>query len=375
MVSVDVEKDLGYVYGWNYYTMKFMGIWPEERGWKQRSSYLVLVPIFFMLCFVCIPQTANIPNIRHNLYLLVDNFSMANLTVFLSFFKTVTFWMRGTSLKSLLKYMAIDWSVRTRPNDRVIMMNVAKFSRRTILVSTMCCNLLVGAYVVKHRITAKYTDRKLFFHAIFPYDVSTNPNLELTIFGQLVAGMYSAGTYTAVDTFIVMLVLHVCGQLAILKQDMLNLQEHQGAQLQAALADIVQRHEYINRFARTIENCFTMMLLVQMLGCTMQLCFQAFQAIMTLSGEEKELMLVQTIFLFLYLLYIMAQLYLYCYVGEKLATESAGIATTAFNCGWHKLPSKKAKLLVIIMCRGKSPLRITAGKFCSFTLELYSEIS
>ncbi|KAF3423720.1 hypothetical protein E2986_11812 [Frieseomelitta varia] len=33
-------------------------------------------------------------------------------------------------------------------------------------------------------------------------------------------------------------------------------------------------------FAETIENCFNMMLLIQMLGCTIQLCFQSFQAIM-----------------------------------------------------------------------------------------------
>ena len=107
----------------------------------------------------------------------------------------------------------------------------------------------------------------------------------------------------------------------------------------------------------------------------------------------------------------MVQLYLYCYVGEKLTVEvsfmkeklisrcfsdenldnlaigfqhvlkfaifqSTDIADTAYHCEWYNLPPKDAGLLVIIMCRAtSSPLKLTAGKFCSFTILLYSQAS
>lgn len=56
--------------------------------------------------------------------------------------------------------------------------------------------------------------------------------------------------------------------------------------------------------------------------------------------------------------------------------QSAEIANTAYNAEWYNLPPKNARWLIIIMCRARaSPLKITAGKFCSFTLVLFSQVS
>ncbi|XP_076656243.1 uncharacterized protein LOC143360925 isoform X2 [Halictus rubicundus] len=319
---MSVEKDLRYVYGWNYYTMRFIGIWPEERKWYQPSSYQILIPVLLIFFFVTAPQTANIPNVYGDMYMLVENLSMGNITITISMLKTIAFWFNGKPLKSLLKCMASDWSIKAKPSDREAMMNVARITRKTIVTSTVMVNIVVFAYVIRYSLTAKYTDRKLFFHASFPYNIDTSPNLQLTVCGQLIAAMYAASSYTAVDTFIAMLVLHICGQLTILRQDIMNLRENGNEKLMVVLKKIVQRHEYINTFAATIENCFNMMLLLQMLGCTLQLCFQCFQAIMTFGGEEKSLMYIQIFFLSLYVVYVMAQLYLYCYVGDRLTVEN-----------------------------------------------------
>ncbi|KAF3423721.1 hypothetical protein E2986_11813 [Frieseomelitta varia] len=85
-------------------------------------------------------------------------------------------------------------------------------------------------------------------------------------------------------------------------------------------------------------------------------------------------MIFQIAFLCIYIVYVMVQLYLYCYVGEKLTVESIDIADTAYHCEWYNLPPKDAGLLIIIMCRAtSSPLKLTAGKFCCFTILLYSQ--
>ena len=75
--------------------MKYVGIWPEERKWNKPSSYIVLLPSLAMLCFVCGPQTINLPFIAHDLNLIVENLSMANMTITISLMKTVAFWMNG----------------------------------------------------------------------------------------------------------------------------------------------------------------------------------------------------------------------------------------------------------------------------------------
>lgn len=90
-----LQLDLKYLYGWNYYTMKFIGIWPEERKWNQASNYLVLIPFLMMLCFICAPQTINLSLISNDFNLVIENLSMGNITITLSLLKTIAFWING----------------------------------------------------------------------------------------------------------------------------------------------------------------------------------------------------------------------------------------------------------------------------------------
>ena len=142
--------------------------------------------------------------------------------------------------------MAEDWGSEVRPIHRETMKQIGRVTRATIIRSTVMCQCVVIAYVVLRFSTAKYTDSKLLFRAYFPYDTDASPSAELTSFAQIVAAMYAATSYTAVDTFIAMLVLHVCGQLSILKTELRDLESAGKADLQANLSKIVQKHEYLN---------------------------------------------------------------------------------------------------------------------------------
>ncbi|XP_076288340.1 uncharacterized protein LOC143212911 [Lasioglossum baleicum] len=75
--------------------MRFVGIWPRERQWHQTSSYLFLAPILTMFFFVTVPQTANIPHVYGDMDMLVENLSMANISITISMLKTIAFWING----------------------------------------------------------------------------------------------------------------------------------------------------------------------------------------------------------------------------------------------------------------------------------------
>ncbi|XP_034184609.2 odorant receptor 115 [Osmia lignaria lignaria] len=354
--------------------MKFVGIWPEERKWNRPSSYLVLIAVLMMLCFITIPQTINLMLIWGDMDLVVENLSMGNITITISLLKTIAFWTNGKSLKSLLECMAKDWSTPVLKNEYESMKKIGKITRTIIMRSTIMCNTVVTAYGVLRMYSMKHTENKLFFRAYFPYDVDSTPNYQLTMFAQFLATMYAAITYTCVDTFVAMLILHICGQLSNLKEEIKKLSVQSEEDFQANLGKIVRKHQYLNRFAMQVENCFNMMLLVQMLGCTVQLCFQCFQAIMSFGVEEEKYLILQISFLIIYVIYVMLHLYLYCYVGERLTAEGLEIANAVYDSEWYNLSAKNTKLLILIICRAKTPLQITAGRFCSFTLELYFQI-
>jgi hypothetical protein len=106
-VFVLKEADLEYAYGWNRYTMTFMGIWPEERNFAQISSYKAMIPILMMFCFVCAPQSTNLLFIWGDFDLIIENLSMGNITITISMLKSIVFWLNG-GCKYINLYKIID---------------------------------------------------------------------------------------------------------------------------------------------------------------------------------------------------------------------------------------------------------------------------
>ncbi|KOX70601.1 Putative odorant receptor 13a [Melipona quadrifasciata] len=238
---------LNYQYGWNRSIMKYAGIWPEERKWNRPSSYIVLIPFLSMLCFACAPQTINLPFIIHDLNLVVENLSN-NVTFTLSLMKTVAIWMNSKSLKSLLKCIAKDWATVETKTERETMVNVARVTRMIMIGCSMMCQLVVASYVILRLIFMQHDDNKMFIRGYYPYDTTVRPNYELTMIGQAIAGAYSASIYSSVDTFVAMLILHACGQISNLKNDLREMHSYDKVDLRTKLKKIVEKHNYINRF-------------------------------------------------------------------------------------------------------------------------------
>nr|XP_033194243.1 odorant receptor 4-like [Bombus vancouverensis nearcticus] len=343
-----------------------MGIWPEERKWNRSSSYLVLLPCIIMLCFACAPQTINLPMIAGDSDLVIENLS-TNITVMVSLMKTLTVWINGIPLKSLLRYMANDWDAVTNNIERETMVNTARITRKITIGSTLMVNIVILAFVPARLSSMKNNDITLFLRGYYPYNTSISPNFELTMIGQYVAAIYAANTYTTVDTLVVLLIFHVCGQLSILRQDLGKIDSYDKKNIEMKMQKIVEKHEYINRFVLR-----KFVILLKILGNI----YSEENKLESLGENTMEDMIFQISFLLIYVFYVMLQLFLYCYMGEKLAAESTEIANIAYSTKWYNLPPKNARWLVIIMCRAtSSPLQITAGRFCSFTFALYCQVS
>lgn len=143
--------------------------------------------------------------------------------------------------------MANDWSTTVDKQDRKRMWDIAKISRNLTTKSTVMCYTLVVIYTTFRYLIIRHGGRQLLFRAYFPYNITSSPSYEFTMLGQLVATVYAANTYTAVDTFIATLILHACGQLSNLYRELTDLRADGRAEFQAKLRNIVKKHEYLNR--------------------------------------------------------------------------------------------------------------------------------
>ncbi|KAL0117880.1 hypothetical protein PUN28_008929 [Cardiocondyla obscurior] len=76
-------------------------------------------------------------------------------------------------------------------------------------------------------------------------------------------------------------------------------------------------------------------------------------------------------FLLLYLGTVLTHLYIYCYSAERLLIESTSLAYGVYECKWYDISPKDAKSLMFMAYRSTIPLRLTAGKFGTFSLEMF----
>ncbi|KAL0117887.1 hypothetical protein PUN28_008930 [Cardiocondyla obscurior] len=77
-------------------------------------------------------------------------------------------------------------------------------------------------------------------------------------------------------------------------------------------------------------------------------------------------------FLSFYVLLVISHLYIYCYSAERLLIESTSMAYGMYECKWYDISPKDAKNLMFMAYRSTIPLKLTAGKFGTFSLEMFA---
>ena len=128
------------------------------------------------------------------------------------------------------------------------MVNIARLTRMATISCILMCELVAFSYVTLRIISMQHSDELMVYRGYFPYNLTYSPNYELTMIGQSLGAIFGGTTYAAVDTFIAMLVLHACGQLSNLKDDLRNIHTYDKKDLQARLKKIVEKHNYIAWF-------------------------------------------------------------------------------------------------------------------------------
>lgn len=146
-----------------------------------------------------------------------------------------------------MSYMMRDWSATMDRRDRRTMLGIANITRKLSIISTVLVQMVITIFFVFRFLLIRQSGRQLLLPAYFPYNATSSPFYELTLFGQFIGILYAANTYTVVDTFVATLVLHICGQLSNLCHELTNLCTHTEAEFQTKLGNIVKKHEYLNR--------------------------------------------------------------------------------------------------------------------------------
>ncbi|CAL1676439.1 unnamed protein product [Lasius platythorax] len=283
----------------------------------------------------------------------------------------------GEKLQTLVASVMTDWMTSKSNWERSTMLKLAR-SGRSLSIGYFIVGIsaLLVAYFIRLVIFLQNIHQpRRYLSYRFDY-IQKSPYYEITWFLQISGATYAVFGNYSVDSFISILVLHMCGQLINLRTALNNLVDKldnrsiSSSKFRKGLTAIVIRHEYLIRNTKTINDCYSPVLFAHMLIASFQLCLVIFQ-ISTIIIENVNISPTKICFLVLYVCLVLTQLYIYCYAAERLLLESTNMAYGVYECKWYNLPPKVAKDLMFIVYRSRIPLKLTAGKFANFSLELF----
>ncbi|KAF3054306.1 Odorant receptor 100 [Nylanderia fulva] len=383
---MDISKSTGYKdFLWavelNHLCLELVGLWPTiNNATKRRIDLDIRVgSVLILMIFISgVPSVCALVRVWGNLELMIDNLRLT-LPLILVSLKLVILRWKQIVLSSVLNMMAEDWMALKLSVERDVMIKYAKTSRLFVIctyaVTLSAFILLIVPSCIGQptRYVTNLTDRNkpLPMQTYYFYDTDKSPQFELTFLTQaltLILGLY---VYLSVDAFLVLLVLHVCGQLENLKHRLVNLVSCND--FDRALSRNIVTHIRIIRFAYNIEDIFTFIMLALVVHFAIIFCIYGFQTLIIITERRNinDVGILQVSYIVFIVTIVFIQMFFYCYVGDLITEKCEAIYRALCDLEWYNLESGRAKHIIILLLRTQKPPRITAGRIIPLTITTF----
>ncbi|XP_053691263.1 odorant receptor coreceptor-like [Sabethes cyaneus] len=131
---------------------------------------------------------------------------------------------------------------------------------------------------------------------------------------------------------------------------------------------IISQRRNIWELVSAIGDTYGAALLLHMLTSTIKLTLLAYQA------TKIDGLNVYGLTVIGYLVYALAQVFLFCIFGNRLIEESSSVMEAAYSCHWYD-GSEEAKTFVQIVCQQcQKAMTISGAKFFTVSLDLFASV-
>ncbi|XP_066598109.1 odorant receptor 13a-like [Prorops nasuta] len=403
--------------------LRSIGVWPDSmfpRLYQYLWAIGMIMALIFQFSYIIVRIEVD------DLLDLLDCFS-TSLSYVVVFSKMIFFWLNRSKLllsgldrvsfkKPPLAFWIKTWGQTLSPSisgilfDRVIMSRIfywilraieedwkenvgTDWSRRIIYektkLSEICSNWIMGidvsaaffygvAIIMAEAINYPTTVDSVNFTKTFvlkmefPFDSQTSPIYELVVVAQLTHEVAMVAVGATVNAVVVTLVLHISGQIDIIRERLLSMNNSSESTL-AIIKSLVNKHHKIIIFSENIERLFSYIALVQFLMLTLLICCIGLRLVISLDTQQDYLA-VTLLKLFGYYFCKNMEAFIICYAGEYLSEKSKSIGDAAYNCLWYNMSKNECSLLLPLILRSQKQLRITIGKFMDLSLRRFAAI-
>ncbi|XP_014475026.1 PREDICTED: uncharacterized protein LOC106744619 [Dinoponera quadriceps] len=342
--------------GWNYsiqlnrWFLKPIGAWPLslcETTMEKISCVILIINSCFLIGFLLLPCTLC------TILVAADLDSKLRMVGPLSFFlmavvKHYILIARNGNIGECIRHVHSDWSRAElgHEKDREIMFDSARFGRWLSFVSAAFMYSGGLFYTALMPLFAERTElidnETVKLHA-FPvyrglFDPRDSPSFEVVQFLQALAGYVIYTITIGVCSLAAVFVMHACGQSQILMLKMEDLADGKARKSASStsdgrLGDIVKGHIRILSFITRTEKLLNEICLVDVVGCTLNICFLGFNMMTCIQ------------------------------IGIK-----------SYMIDWYRMPGKGALGLTLVMSMSNTTTKLTAGKFMDLSLASFCSL-
>ncbi|KAL0129901.1 hypothetical protein PUN28_001865 [Cardiocondyla obscurior] len=169
------------------------------------------------------------------------------------------------------------------------------------------------------------------------------------------------------DSLIFGIILHICGQIEILK---IEFTKYDVNDKNKDFSTLASRHYYLIEHAEFIVDVISVVLLLQMLFSCLFVSLMGFQFILALKTNDAG-MIVKTLSV---LSALMLQLLFYSIIGDYLKCQMEDIAHSIYSCNWYDFPVKLMRNVLFVTMRSQQPVQLLAGRFFTVDVKSYMVI-
>ncbi|XP_043488150.1 uncharacterized protein LOC122515054 [Polistes fuscatus] len=290
---------------------------------------------------------------------------------------------RGITIAKCIKHIRSDWERAAKfQDDRKIVIKNAEFGRSLVI---SCAVFMYGGgifYCTVMPLCSKRTeiiDNQTIRAPSFPIyrkliDPRTSPHFEIVQFLQCLAGYVIYSVTISACSLLCIFVMHACGQFKILKTKLDDLVVSEKLNnfnsSNKLLGNIVEYHLRILDFISRIEELFNEICFVELVGCTLNICFLGYYLMTEWEHNET----IGTLTYCILLISLTFNIFILCYIGELLAEQCENVGLTSYMIKWYRLPKRKALDLTLLIAVSNAPLKLTAGKLFELSLASFCSV-
>ncbi|XP_057334697.1 odorant receptor 13a-like [Microplitis mediator] len=353
------------MFDWGKWISKGIGVWPlAPNDYLFTTTFIYFTAVMMLECVDLYTCLGDFEKVIDN---LTENLAFVHIYV-----RTLMLRVHIDKLRDVMSESLKDYRTSAFKNSteiKLFMTHINKGKLFAKVVITFIAMTEVTWYLQPLTTPSPSVDDRdnetisilLPYHFYVFYKINDFKTYVLTYLSHGPHVVISGFGHATSDCFLIILVFHLSGRLAVLAER-INALKNKSEMYKTQVKSIIAEHIRLLKMGENIRSAFATALLAYLFNGTILLCMIGYQILVNfMTGPNSDLM---QYFIFIFATYFIITVF--CIVSERLIFESTKVCEAYWNCGWYNMPQDCVKDIIYCIRRSQKPLALQAGKFAYF---------